>query len=81
MVDPESSDDEKIQLCRDADAIISSNISTDVLRQCPNVKLIQTLSAGYDRLDLEAILEMGIPIANNGNKTARILNFSFLFCI
>ena len=70
VVDPSLSDEEKAQLCKDADAIISSDISTAVLRQCPNVKLIQTLSAGYDRLDLEAILEMGIPEANNGGAHA-----------
>ena len=70
VVDPSLSDEEKAQLCKDADAIISSDISTAVLRQCPNVKLIQTLSAGYDRLDLEAILEMGIPVANNGGANA-----------
>ncbi len=70
VVEPGLSDEEQARLCRDADAIISSNISTDVLKQCPNVKLIQTLSAGYDRLDLEAILEMGIPVANNGGANA-----------
>ena len=63
-------DDEKIELCKDADAIISSDVTVNVLRQCPNVKLIQTLSAGYDRLDLETILEMGIPVANNGGANA-----------
>ena len=41
-----------------------------MLQECPRVKLIQTLSAGYDRLDLEAILEMGIPVANNGGANA-----------
>ena len=70
IVDPTLSDEEKAQLCKDADAIISSDISTGVLRQCPNVKLVQTLSAGYDRLDLAAILEMGIPVANNGGANA-----------
>ena len=70
VVEPGLSDEEQARLCRDADAIISSNISTDMLKQCPNVKLIQTLSAGYDRLDLEAILEMGIPVANNGGANA-----------
>jgi phosphoglycerate dehydrogenase-like enzyme len=70
MVDIRLSDEEKIHLCRDADAIISSDVSVNVLRQCPRVKLIQTLSAGYDRLDLEAIGEMGIPIANNGGANA-----------
>ncbi len=70
VVDPALSDAEKIELCRDADALVTSDLSVDVLRECPKVKLIQTLSAGYDRLDLEAILEMGIPVANNGGANA-----------
>lgn len=61
---------EQIALCRDADAIISSEVTTEVLRECPNVKIVQTLSAGYDRMDLETILEMGIPVANNGGANA-----------
>ena len=70
LVDINLPDDEKIALCRDAQAVISSNVSVEVLRQCPNVKLIQTLSAGYDRLDIESIGEMGIPISNNGGANA-----------
>ena len=70
LVDPALSDDEKASMCRDVDAIISMDVSLDVLRRSPNVKLIQTLSAGYDRLDLAAILEMGIPVANNGGANA-----------
>ena len=70
VVDPALSDAEKIELCRNADALVTSDITTDVLKECPNVRLIQTLSAGYDRLDLEAILEMGIPVANNGGANA-----------
>jgi phosphoglycerate dehydrogenase-like enzyme len=70
LVDISLSDEAKISLCQDADAIISSNVSVNVLKQCPKVKLIQTLSAGYDRMDLEDIGEMGIPIANNGGANA-----------
>ena len=70
LVNPALSDDEKTELCRDADALITSDVTLDVLRACPNVKLIQTLSAGYDRLPLESILEMGIPVANNGGANA-----------
>ena len=70
LVDPALSEAEKIELCRDADALITSDVTVNVLRECPNVKLIQTLSAGYDRMDLEAILEMGIPVANNGGANA-----------
>ncbi|MBI2872187.1 MAG: lactate dehydrogenase [Chloroflexi bacterium] len=65
-------DSQKIPLCKDADAIIvvPADLSVNVLRACPKVKLIQTLSAGYDRLDLKAIGEMGIPVANNGGSNA-----------
>ena len=70
VVDPALSEQEKIELCRDADAIVTSDITTNILKECPNVKIIQTLSAGYDRMDLEAILEMGIPVANNGGANA-----------
>lgn len=72
FVDNNLDDDEKITLCEDADAIIAlgGRLSTDFLRKCPKVKLIQTLSAGYDQLDVTAINEMGIPIANNGGSNA-----------
>ena len=70
LVDPALSDDEKASMCQDVDAIISMDVSLNVLRRSPKVKLIQTLSAGYDRLDLAAILEMGIPVANNGGANA-----------
>jgi phosphoglycerate dehydrogenase-like enzyme len=72
FVDQNLEDAEKAPLCRDADAIITlpADVSVDLLKQCPNVKLVQTLSAGYDRLDLEAIGEMGIPVANNGGANA-----------
>ncbi len=71
-VDNTLPDDEKVDLCKDAQAIITvpADVSTNVLNSCPNVKLIQTLSAGYDRLDVKAIGEMGIPIANNGGANA-----------
>ena len=67
-VDNTLSDEEKLPLCKDADAFMvqPADVSLNLLKQCPNVKLIQTLSAGFDRLDMEAIGEMGIPVANNG---------------
>jgi phosphoglycerate dehydrogenase-like enzyme len=38
----------------------------------PNLKLVQLLSAGYDRCDIEAARQAGVPICNNGgaNSTA-----------
>ena len=71
-VDQSLTDQEKIPLCKDAEAIIlmPAEVSPELLKSCPKVKLIQTLSAGYDRLDVKAIGEMGIPIANNGGANA-----------
>ena len=52
MIDINLPDATKSEMCRDADAVISSNVSVDVLREWTGVKLIQTLSAGFDRLDV-----------------------------
>ena len=72
LVDQDLPDEEKLPLCRDADAVITipADVSVELLRQCPRVKLVQTLSAGYDLLDLEGIGELGIPVANNGGANA-----------
>ena len=39
-------------------------------RAAPKLKLIQLLSAGYDRADLAAAHRAGVPIANNGGANA-----------
>ena len=35
VVDPALPESEKIELCRDADALITSDVSTNVLQECP----------------------------------------------
>lgn len=64
--------DLQINACKDADAIIlgTPNIDMSVLNECHKVKLLQTLSAGYEELNIEAISKIGIPIANNGGSNA-----------
>ena len=41
-------------------------------KSAPNLKLVQLLSAGYDRCDIDAARRAGVPICNNGgaNSTA-----------
>jgi phosphoglycerate dehydrogenase-like enzyme len=41
-------------------------------KRAPNLKLVQLLSAGYDRVDIEAARRARIPVCNNGgaNSTA-----------
>ncbi|MEE8443083.1 MAG: phosphoglycerate dehydrogenase [Dehalococcoidia bacterium] len=71
-VDNGLSDEEKIALYKDVDAtiLVPADVSVNVVRACPRLKLIQTLSAGYDRLDIKALGELGIPIANNGGANS-----------
>lgn len=44
----------------------------DFYRNAPRLRLIQLISAGYDRVDIEAARKAGVPVANNGgsNSTA-----------
>lgn len=39
-------------------------------KSAPKVKLVQLLSAGYDRCDIEAARRAGVPICNNGGANA-----------
>ncbi len=39
-------------------------ISEEVIKALPNLKLIQTAGAGFDKIDLKAAAEAGIPVAN-----------------
>ncbi len=56
----------------DAVAIIplTGRVPGEVVRWCPNLRLIQTLSAGTDTLDVKGLGEMGIRTANNGGGNA-----------
>jgi lactate dehydrogenase-like 2-hydroxyacid dehydrogenase len=67
-------DDEMLAACKDVDAIIlaapGANLSVEALRQCPSVKLVQGILAGYDRIDVKGMAELGIPYANNGGGNA-----------
>jgi phosphoglycerate dehydrogenase-like enzyme len=39
-------------------------------RQAPKLKLLQLVSAGYDRCDIEAARRAGVPICNNGGANS-----------
>ncbi len=58
---------ELIARCRSANALLSAGanrIDREFLRAAAHLKVISLHSAGYDRVDLEAATEMGIPIGN-----------------
>ncbi|HEX5326277.1 MAG TPA: 2-hydroxyacid dehydrogenase [Acetobacteraceae bacterium] len=39
-------------------------------KSVPKLKLVQLLSAGYDRVDIEAARRAGVPVCNNGGANA-----------
>jgi phosphoglycerate dehydrogenase-like enzyme len=60
---------------KDADCLVGFGDGTmddAFYKTAPNLKLVQLLSAGYDRCDIESARRAGVPICNNGgaNSTA-----------
>jgi phosphoglycerate dehydrogenase-like enzyme len=60
---------------RDAEYYVGSPrfpLGAEFYRAAPRLKLVQLFSAGYDRLDIAAARQAGVPICNNGgsNSTA-----------
>ena len=49
---------------------VDSLVDDELFKLGPNLKLIQLLSAGYDRADIEAARNAGVPIANNGGANS-----------
>jgi phosphoglycerate dehydrogenase-like enzyme len=45
-------------------------MSNEFFRSAPKLKLIQLVSAGYDRLDVQAAQKARVPIANNGGANS-----------
>jgi len=45
-------------------------LGKDFYRGAPRLKLVQLISAGYDRLDVEAARQAGVPVANNGGANS-----------
>ena len=39
-------------------------------KRAPKLKLVQLLSAGYDRVDIEAARRAGVPVCNNGGANS-----------
>jgi phosphoglycerate dehydrogenase-like enzyme len=45
-------------------------LGPEFYRAAPGLKLVQLFSAGYDRLDVEAARQAGVPICNNGGSNS-----------
>ncbi len=71
----ESSDTTQIlETCRDADCILSvgsvAHIDALVIENCPKLKFIQCLGAGFNQVDLAAAKKRKIPVANSPGQNA-----------
>ena len=65
-------EEEKARLAADAHFLIlfPGEIEPSVLRAAGRLKLLQLVSAGFDRMPLDLIAELDIPLANNGGTNA-----------
>ena len=49
---------------------LARQMGGEFFRAAPNLKLVQLLSAGYDRVDIEAARKAAVPVCNNGGANA-----------
>jgi phosphoglycerate dehydrogenase-like enzyme len=72
VLDGKSPEAQQIEAVKDADFIMNfrARVTEPFLRAAKKAKLLQVLSAGYDRLDLKLLRELGIPVANNGGANS-----------
>jgi phosphoglycerate dehydrogenase-like enzyme len=66
------SDDEKASLIKEVEFLVlfPAVISGSVLQEAKSLRLIQLLTAGYDKIDLTLTAKLGIPVATNGGANS-----------
>lgn len=66
------SDDQKMALVPEVEFLVlhPAEIAGDVLREAKKLRLLQLLTAGYDKIDLRLTGQLGIPVATNGGANA-----------
>ena len=64
--------EEKASIASDADFLIlfPGDLEETVLRAAHSLKLVQLVSAGFDRMPLDVLAELKIPLANNGGTNS-----------
>lgn len=66
VVKPGETDAKRRKVVAASDYIITYGLAFNDLDVAKSLKLLQLLSAGFDRLDLSAFKQAGVPVANNG---------------
>ena len=72
VVDGKQSEQSQIEAVRDADFLMvyRAQLSEPVLQAATQLRLVQLLAAGYDRMNLKLMGTLGIPCAVNGGANA-----------
>jgi phosphoglycerate dehydrogenase-like enzyme len=72
LVNPTLSRGELIEALKGVEAVIPwlAKVPVDLARECPDLKLVQLLTAGFDVVDVPGLAELGISVANNGGSNA-----------
>jgi phosphoglycerate dehydrogenase-like enzyme len=55
---------EAIKYVSDADVIIGATIPGNIIKEAKKLKLIHTITAGVDKVDLNAVREVNVPLCN-----------------
>lgn len=65
-------DQDKIPVLRETNFLVlhPAEIAADLVRAAKKLRLIQLLTAGYDKIDLRLAAELGVPVATNGGANA-----------
>lgn len=73
LVDSELPTEQIVELCRDAAVIFPAAtrvVTPALVAKLPNLRLIQTFSAGTEYLEIAALADLGVDVANNGGANA-----------
>ena len=76
-----ASDDEIIAACQGADCLlvlpVGADINARIVAHIPDIKLIQTIGAGFDCIDTATAAQLGIPVANApGQNTNSVAEYT-----
>jgi phosphoglycerate dehydrogenase-like enzyme len=68
-----------LEHARDADIVVSGRVPADYIRKAPNLKMIQALGAGIDKIDRQAVLERGdIIVCNNHMNAMEVAEYAIM---
>ncbi len=72
VVRRDTSIDDQKRAVADADFIMvyGAELADDVLRSAPKARVVQTLAAGYDRMNHGLMAELGVACCNNGGANS-----------